>query len=264
VRENRLRNLMREGKPTLGTRLQCPWPTMAELIGRTGCFDYVEFTAEYSPYDIETLENWARATEVIPNTSNMIKVPQDTWEHLAVRAMNSGFQNLLFADIRSAEDAQKCVRAVRPDCPDGGGIHGAGMSRDVGLVIEACTPQMVEFYQGSVVALMIEKKEAVENLESILAVKGVDMVQFGPSDYSLSIGIPGQRTHPAVKEAEKHVIETALKMGVPPRAEVGMPSQMQAYAEMGVRHFSIGLDVRVLYNWFRENGGLAKKFVEEL
>lgn len=264
MRENRLRNLIREGKPSLGTRVQSPWPTITELICRTGCFDYVEFTAEYSPYDLFILENLARATELFPNTSNMIKIPQDSWEHLAVRAMNAGFQNLLFADIRTPEDVGKCVRAVRPETPEIGGLHGAGMSRDVGLVIEACTPAMVEAYQDAVVALMIEKKQAVENLESLLSVQGVDMVQFGPSDYSLSIGIPGQRNHPAVKEAERYTIETALKMGVQPRVEVGSPAQMVAYAEMGVKHFSIGLDVRVLYNWFKENGSEARRIIEEL
>jgi 2-keto-3-deoxy-L-rhamnonate aldolase RhmA len=60
-------------------------------------------------------------------------------------------------------------------------------------------------------SLMIEKRSAVENLEAILSIGGIDMVQFGPADYSLSIGIPGQWTHPRVKEAGRHVIETASR-----------------------------------------------------
>ena len=48
---------------------------------------------------------------------------------------------------------------------------------------------------------MIEKKEAIENLESILAIPGVDMVQFGQTDYAMSIGVTGNRQHPAVDEA---------------------------------------------------------------
>ena len=59
---------------------------------------------------------------------------------------------------------------------------------------------------------------AVENLEALLSVKGVDMVQFGPADYSMSLGIPGQRSDPRVKEAERHVIDTALSMGIATRS----------------------------------------------
>ena len=53
----------------------------------------------------------------------------------------------------------------------------------------------------AVIAVMIEKASAVENLEAVLSVKGLDMVQFGPADYSMSIGLPGQFKHPKVKEA---------------------------------------------------------------
>jgi 4-hydroxy-2-oxoheptanedioate aldolase len=47
------------GKPTLGTRLHNSWPSVVEVIGHTGMFDYVEFLAEYAPYDAFTLENFA-------------------------------------------------------------------------------------------------------------------------------------------------------------------------------------------------------------
>ena len=57
----------------------------------------------------------------------------------------------------------------------------------------------------------------------MLSVKGVDMVQFGPADYSMSIGIPGQWDHPTVKEAEVQVIKTALRLGVAPRVEIDTP-----------------------------------------
>jgi len=70
-----------------------------------------------------------------------------------------------------------------------------------------------------VVALMIEKRSAVENLETILSIGGIDMVQFGPADYSMSIGIPGQWSDPQVREAERYTIETALRMGIAPRED---------------------------------------------
>jgi 4-hydroxy-2-oxoheptanedioate aldolase len=66
------------------------------------------------------------------------------------------------------------------------------MRRDVGYVLECGAPSFVQALDDAVVALMIEKAPAVENLEALLSVKGVDMVQFGPADYAMSIGLAGQ------------------------------------------------------------------------
>ena len=60
------------------------------------------------------------------------------------------------------------------------------MRRDVGFVMEPGAPSFVQALDDAVIALMIEKDQAVQNLESLLSVKGVDMVQFGPADYALS------------------------------------------------------------------------------
>ncbi len=107
------------------------------------------------------------------------------------------------------------------------------MRRDVGYVVDVGSPAFVQALEDAVVAVMIEKASAVEHLEAMLSVKGVDMVQFGPADYSMSIGIPGQWDHPRVKEAEAHVIKTALRLGVAPRVEIDTPDQAKPYLDMG-------------------------------
>jgi 4-hydroxy-2-oxoheptanedioate aldolase len=171
-----------------------------------------------------------------------------------VRAIGSGIQNVLFADVRTVDDARECVRSVRAETPSSGGLHGVGMRRDVSFVLEGGSQAFVTALDEAVVALMIEKKEAVEDLDAILAVPGIDMVQFGPSDYAMSIGVPGQTSHEAVREAETYMIETALKRGIPPRAEIGHPSHARRYLEMGVKHFCMGWDTSILYQWWRDNG----------
>jgi 4-hydroxy-2-oxoheptanedioate aldolase len=183
-----------------------------------------------------------------------MKVEQQPRTYLAVRAIGAGIQNLLFADCRTVADVEECVRSVRAETPETGGMHGCGLRRDAGYVIDVATPAYIQALEDAVVAIMIEKREAVENLESLLAVKGVDMIQFGPGDYSMSIGVPGQFNHPRVREAEKYVIETALAAGVQPRAEISEPEQAERYLEMGVRHFNIGSDMSILYRWFCANG----------
>ena len=254
LRRNRLRELLREGKPSLGTHVLSAWPTITELVGQTGAWDYVEFVAEYTPWTLHDLDNLARAIELFPDFSGMIKIEQDLRGHLGMRAVGSGIQNLLFADVRTPEDALRCVRSVRAEHPDHGGLHGVGMRRDVRTVLHGGSPEWIEALADCVIVLMIEKREAVENLEAILSVKGVDMVQFGPSDYSMSIGVSRQTAGERVREAEKYVIETAHRMDIPARVELGDASGAERYLEMGVRHFCVGWDVSILHRWFTEQG----------
>jgi 2-keto-3-deoxy-L-rhamnonate aldolase RhmA len=254
MRRNRLRELLTAGQPSLGTHLLSSWPTITEIVGQTGLWDYIEFVAEYSPWTMHDLDNLGRAIELFPDFTGMIKVEQDTRGHLAMRAIGAGIQNILFADVRTPTDALQCVRSVRAEHPEHGGLHGVGMRRDVRTVLHGGSEDFIQALADAVIVLMIEKKEAVENLEAILDVKGVDMVQFGPSDYAMSIGVPRQPEHPRVLEAERYVVETAHRRGIPARAEIRDARGAQRHLEMGVRHFCVGWDVRVLHDWFTSQG----------
>jgi 2-keto-3-deoxy-L-rhamnonate aldolase RhmA len=254
MRRNRLRELLNADQPSLGTHLHSSWPSIVELVGHSGMFDYIEFVGEYAPYDLYALENIGRAVDLFDHMSSMMKIEQEPRTYLTIRAIGSGIQNVLFADPRTVEDVEECVQAVRAESPSTGGKHGVGMRRDVRFVIEGGTPAFVQALDDVVIALMIEKASAVENLEALLSVKGVDMVQFGPADYSMSMGLTGQFDHPKVLEAERYVIETALRMGIAPRAELSDPEQAQKYLDMGVKHFCVGTDVSILFNWFKQAG----------
>ena len=129
MRANHLRTLLNEGKPTFGTRVQSSWPYSIEIIGRSGQFDYVEFLAEYAPWDLYALDNMGRAIELSENFSGMIKMEQSAQWHLAVRAMSAGIQNLLFTDVRSKADAEAIVRLVRPEGPGNDYTHGMAGGR---------------------------------------------------------------------------------------------------------------------------------------
>ena len=175
------------------------------------------------------LDNLGRAIELFPDFSGMVKIEQDTRGHLAMRAIGSGLQNVLFADVRTVEDAILCVRSVRAEHPEHLGRHGVGLRRDSRSVLHVGTTEWVETLASSVVALMIEKREALENLDAILDVPGVDMVQFGPGDYAMSMGLVRPRDAAAIREVEAHVIATALRHGVAPRAELADPGHCLLY-----------------------------------
>jgi 2-keto-3-deoxy-L-rhamnonate aldolase RhmA len=127
----------------------------------------------------------------------------------------------------------------------------------------AGTAEYVQALRDTVVLIMIEKQAAVERLEEILAVKGIDMIQWGPADYSMSIGRPGERNSPEVKVVERKVFETAIKMGIAPRAEIKNVEQAKYYLDLGVRHFNIGTDLYILHNWWKTNGDELRKIVSD-
>jgi 4-hydroxy-2-oxoheptanedioate aldolase len=266
MRRNLLRERLNAGQPTVGTHILSCWPTLVELIGHSGQYDYVEFTAEYAPFDMHDLDNLGRAFEVA-NLGGMIKIEQTQYTHQAMRAIGSGFQSVLFADIRSVEDARIAVDAVRAETTMAAGARGrgrlgVGMRRDVGVVRHGGQPAYVDALNDVVIAIMVEKKSCVDDLERILSVPGIDMVQFGASDFSMSIGRPAQYADPEVLAAEKYTIELALKMGKNPRVELRDPGAAAKYLDMGVQHFCIGWDVRILADWWDTKGAEMRGMVE--
>jgi 2-keto-3-deoxy-L-rhamnonate aldolase RhmA len=267
MRKNKLREMLKKGEPTIGTRVLSIWPGIAEVIGHTGAIDYIEFVGEYAPWDLHDLENFARATELF-DMSSMMKVDQEPKGFLAQRALGSGIQNILFTDIRTVEDAEQCVRIVKPETLTSGGINGCHMRRNVGYVLECGSRDYIKAMDEAVIALMIEKKGAIDNLEGILSVEGIDMVQFGPCDYSLSIGKHFSASDLEVREAEMKTIKTALKMGVRPRVEMGgiydSKEDIQRFIDLGVRDFSLPSDVVILYQWLKEKGESLRKMVSHI
>ncbi len=264
MKRNTLREKLNAGIPTLGTRIQSTWASITEIIGYSEAFDYVEFLAEYAPFTPFDLENIGRAIELFPHFSGMIKIPQQSRFELALRGMNAGIQNMLFADIRTPADARECTDAVRAESPCAGGQHGVGHGRDSEIVREIGSPAFLQSTKDSVIAIMIEKKEAIENLEAILDVPGIDMVQFGPGDYSMSIGQTGNRNHPAVREAEEYMIATALKKNIIPRAEIPAPDAAEKYLNLGVKHFCMQTDTVILYNWYKKEGKTMKEILGKI
>jgi 2-keto-3-deoxy-L-rhamnonate aldolase RhmA len=270
-----LREKLKAGKPTIGTHIQSTDPGILELMALTGVVDYIEFVGPYAPYDLYWLDTIARITE-LHNISSTLKVDQSIQEFQAQRAIASGIQGILFTDIRSVEDAKACVRAVRPDTPIAGGRMGARMYRDSRYYLDCASAGTVQGYNDVLVELMIEKRGAVDQLEQILSVEGIDMIQFGPADYSISTGVPGpgyggkpnksdERAAAAIKEVERKVIRTALERGVAVRVDLlGSETleECREYVDMGVRHFCYGFEFVVIHRWLDENAPKLRALIK--
>ena len=254
MKKNNFRELLNAGKPTLGTRMVTLSPQIIEIIGHSGAFDYIQLDGEYAAWGLPEMENFARTVELFPDMSSMMKVEQEPRTFITVRALSTGIQNVIFSDCQSAAEVKECIRAVKPGTPEDKGVHGCGIRRSGSYFVDVGNEAWAQALRETVIAVMIEKVAAMEQLEEILEVDGVDMVQFGPCDYSINLGKPGQWSLPEVKKAQRDMIELALKKGVHPRVEINNFNQAKEYLDMGVRHFCVGVDLAVIYQWCQLNG----------
>ena len=252
---NKLRQLLREGKPTVGTHYSCTWANLVEIIGNSSYFDYAEFTGQYGPYTPHDLEHLARACE-LTGMDAMIKIDQEPRTFIAIRAIQAGFTAMLFADSRNTEDVRKCVQSVKL-IPQGG-INGVQMGRNWGYGTVRGQPVTLADYAKAideiVIAIMIESKTLADDIEEALSIPGIDMIQFGPSDFSVSIGHPGEGyKNPQISEALERCYQAAKRRGIRIRAECGV-EDMQKWIDMGCKDFCIGSDTGTISAWARNSG----------
>lgn len=251
---NKIRKLINEGKPTLATRVWHCSPMTAELVGASGQFDYFEFVAEYSPFSQEGLANMARAAE-LTETGSMIKVDFANRFYVAQKAVAVGFQSVLFTDHHTADEVRETIRYMKPDCAEFGGRFGYPNNRYIGYTGRLSATDHIKRLNDVVLAFMIEKQDSVEQIEDICSIPGVDMVQFGPNDYSMSNGCNPLDMIDKVKDTDKRIIEVALEHGVRPRIEIYGPTEMaKPYIELGVKDFMWGDETAILGGAYAQNG----------
>ena len=247
----------------MGTHIIISQPSIVEVLGHSGVVDYVEFDSTYAPYHLYSLDSLGMASELF-DMSTMIKIDAEPKTYLAQRAISAGFQNILFADLRTVRDVEEAVRAVRAEPK---GWNGCSMHRIAGYLLECGSEKFVKYCDDVIVAIMMEKKSLYDHLEDVLNTDGVDMIQFGPCDFSMTLGLWGQSNHPKVREAEEKVIKMALKYDKHPRAEVdsmdGFEEKLKRYIDLGVRDFCVGVDVVTLYEWMKKFAGITREALEK-
>ena len=175
MKRNILREKLNNDEPTLSTHIHTTWPSVVEALGHTGKYDYVEFVAEYGSFDLHDLDNLCRAAELY-NMGSMIKVDQSHQGFLAQRGIGAGCTSVLFTDARSADDVKECIKIAKPDTPESKGLYGVATRRHTYMGYGG-SPEYVKALNETVIAIMIEKNGAVENLDEILEIPGVDIVQ---------------------------------------------------------------------------------------
>ena len=264
IMNNTFRKALEAGKSTIGTHFLFSDPDVAELIGDTGLFDYAEYSAEYSVLDMRLLYHLARAAQC-SNLPLMIKLDEEGQGFWAQAALGAGFKSILFTDIRTPDDINTCHKIVRPDEPNVGGRMGLKLRRPA---LSSYEPEAYLNDLNSIVfCVMLEKKIAVENIDDVLLrakERSVDMIQWGPADYSITRGRPHMMYEADIIPIEEMVIEKCLEYGVAPRIEIGDVEQAKRYIDMGVRHFCIGWDRFILQAGLRNIGEGLRKLTDSI
>jgi 4-hydroxy-2-oxoheptanedioate aldolase len=201
MRENVTLRRLRAGQPAYGLSCQLAAPALVEIAGLVG-FHFVMLDCEHGALGLETLEHLMRAAELTGITP-VVRVSRNEPD-LILRCLDAGAHGIQVPNVNSAADAQKAVRAVRYHPL---GRRGMAMMRPADYGLTVSWPDYVRAAnERTMLVVHVETMEAVENLDAMLAVDGVDVYFVGPADLSQSLGLPGELDHPRVVETVRHTI----------------------------------------------------------
>jgi 2-keto-3-deoxy-L-rhamnonate aldolase RhmA len=229
---------LRGGERLLGTMVTLPDPAVTEILSRLG-FDWLFVDGEHGP--IETRELAAILQAAGDRTACVVRVPEAA-EVPIKKALDLGAHGIIVPQVNTAVQAADVVRWARY-APDG--ARGVGLARAHGY-----GQRFREYLSGAndeiAVVIQAEHAQAVENIDAIVRVPGVDAVLLGPYDLSASLGRMGQIDHPDVIAAIERVTAACLAAGMPLGYFGVTAAAVQPYARKGYTLLVAGVDTLYL------------------
>lgn len=227
-------------KPLIGTLCTTPSTEVAEALALIG-FDWVFLDTEHGSLSIHGAQ---LAIQAIANRSyTLLRIADATPENIK-RALDTGCSGLIAPLVNSAQAAGAIVSASRYP-PLGTRSVGPGRAQGYGL-------RFAEYFRTAndevAVVVQIEHKDAVRDVESILAVPGIDAVFVGPYDLSGSMGLLGQVSHPDVVAAVSAVRTACLRAKMPYGTLCGNAQQAQREIDAGASFLAVGTDILHMAN----------------
>lgn len=216
---NRMKRKLYAGETVLGCSIMVPSPQLVEMVGRAG-FDWVLLDLEHGTIDLETAELMIMAAEAAGVTP--IARPRGNAKAEISSVMDRGAMGVQVPHVNSAADARAAVAAVKFGPGDNRGLAAGTRPGDYGL-----SGSMREYVERSnaetLVCVQLEHAAALERVDEILAVEGVDVFFIGPSDLSQSMGYPGDpKAAPvaaAIEQTLNKIVEAGKIPGLPATAD---------------------------------------------
>ena len=240
-KDNVLKSALQKNQVTIGSWLSIPRPEVAEIMAQAG-FTWLVVDLEHSVTNLETMQAMFLAMELnkcIPLVRLSGKDPNQ-----AKRVLDSGAYGIIAPMVNTAEEAEMMVNSVKYPPR---GKRGVGLARAQGYGMKF-DDYMEQFNKHSIVILQIEHKDAVENIDAILSVKGIDGIIIGPYDLSGSYGIPGEFENHLIVEAEQRVMEAANRKEIPAGIHVVHPNAelLLTKVKKGFKFIAYGVDMLFL------------------
>ena len=246
MRKSRVLRKMREGKVATSIKLNMADPRIAEMAAMCG-FDCIWIDLEHVPNDMSLVENIVRAAKIY-DTDVLTRVSKGCYSDF-IRPFEADSTGIMVPHVMSLEEAKKIVYYTkfhpigrRPI--DGGNADGAYCLIDAKKYMEQANNERFTVIQ-------IEDPEPLDELEDICALPGIDMIFFGPADFSQGAGVPCEMSHPKVVETRKRVAECARKHGKF-AGTVGGKDNQDMLIDMGYQFINLGSDVRALALYFED------------
>jgi 2-keto-3-deoxy-L-rhamnonate aldolase RhmA len=240
ITENPVKKALKEGKVVIGGTVTAANPDVAATMAGAG-FDFLWIEMEHSPLTLETVRSMILATrglKAMPFTRVPVNEP---W--LAKRVLDIGSLGVIFPFTSTRELAEQAVKSCKyPPL----GIRGSGpamASSRWGL----SGADYVKFANENVlVIVIIEQKQAVDNIEEIASVPGVDVLFIGANDLSFSLGVGGRTTDPIVEEAVNKVLAAGKRHNIPVGYPAGNPAEINKRIAQGFRFFQASSDLGLM------------------
>jgi len=194
---------------------------------------------EHGPFSIETIADVSRAAKYYGLTP-FVRVPDNTYIEIS-KALDAGAQGIMIPRIYNRKQVEEVVQIMKyPPW----GIRGSAQNRGytnfkVGDVSEV----MAKVNQECLLIVQVETKDAVNNLDDILSVKGVDIALIGPNDLSISLGVAGQKSSPVLIGAIETTIAACNRHNVVPAIHVNDLDSALYWAKKGMQFISNGSEM---------------------
>jgi 2-dehydro-3-deoxyglucarate aldolase len=234
---------MHRGEPSIGSWMSMAHPSIAEILAMAG-YDWVVIETEHTAIDVSEVLRLIIAIEQRGSVPLVRLAWNDPIQAKAV--LDSGAAGVLVPMVNCKADAELAVQMTKyPPL----GFRGVGLARAQGYG-EHFDDYVQNANADTLLIVQIEHKDAVANIAEILSVPGLDGTFIGPYDLSLSLGIPGQITHPEVLAAKKKVLDATLAHGLIAGVHFVHPGTAaddcrQAIKE-GYRFIALGTDILFL------------------
>lgn len=238
--KNRFKARLKSGQQQIGIWNSLPGTIPVEILASCG-FDWIVVDTEHSPVDVNDVLPALQTIAAYPEVSAVVR-PATNDIVLIKRLLDIGAQTLLIPYVQSAEEARAAVGAMRYPPRGSRGVAGLTRASRFGQVEDYATRVEEELC----LIVQVETGEAMDRLEEIASVEGVDAVFIGPADLAASLGHPGNPAHPEVVETIREAVAKLKKIGTPSGILTIDRDYARTCIEMGTGFTAVGLDLGLL------------------